>query len=73
MRIRVGGRAVHVPLVGEEVLRAPQQLDPRLGLELLGEGHHRIEVVVALGQGRALRSDVAVVKAVVVYIVSYHK
>jgi len=53
---------VHVAGVGEEAGGAPQELDPRASLLLLGDGHHGVEVAVRLGQGLALGREVAVVE-----------
>jgi hypothetical protein len=58
------GGAVDVARVGEQVGRAPQQLDAGPLLVLRERVDHDVEVLVALGERRPLGSHVAVVEAV---------
>ena len=63
-RVRVGGRAVGVAGMAEQVGRAPQELDPGLLLQLSREGGHLLQVGHGFGRGLALGGQVAVVEAV---------
>jgi len=56
--------AAHVTRAGEQVSRAPEQLHAGGLLEVLGMGDDAVEMAVGLGEGLALRSNVAVVEAI---------
>jgi len=60
-RIRRGSG--HEPPVRKEIARAPQKLDAGLPLEFLRQRGNRLDVLVAFGEGRALRRDIVIVEA----------
>ena len=64
VEVRAGGRAVHVAGVGEEVGRAPEQLDAGPCLFVLEDLDDLVEVGVALLEVVALGGDVAIVERV---------
>ena len=64
VRVGVGGRAVHVAGVGEEVGGAPQQLHSTRLLQLLRQVRQLVEDGVGLCHILALRCDVSVVEGV---------
>ncbi len=65
IEVRVGRGTIHVARMREQVGRAPQQLDAGVGLALLGNAHHVLEVALVLSDVIGIRRQVDVVKAVV--------
>src|SRR6478736_3162327 len=63
-RIGIGGSATHVARVAEQVGGAPQELHARACHLALGASDQTVEVSVALLQGSALGSHVAIVEGV---------
>ena len=65
VEIRVGGGAVHVALVTEDVGGAPKELDAGLGLLLLEVSDDLLEIGLILLDGGGLVDEVYIVEAIV--------
>jgi hypothetical protein len=65
VRVAARARPVHKARVREQIRRAPQQLHPRPLLLRLQHLHHRVQVLVRLGQRPPFRRNVPVVKTII--------
>ncbi len=65
VEIRVGRRAIHVARMREQIGRAPQQLDAGVGLTLLGDADHVLQIRLVLADGLRVRGQIHVVEAVI--------
>src|SRR5688572_16682861 len=62
--IATGARAMRVTRMDKQLRRAPEQLDAGALLLLLEQAYNRIQVIVRLAQGLAVRRHVAIMEGV---------
>ena len=64
MEIGIGGGAIHIPGMGEEVRSRPEQADPRFGLFVPGIIDHDLQTFLRFAYTRSLIHQVKIMKTI---------